>query len=61
MCKAARAIFKRRLMSFRSAHRDRVIRTRGNPMNLSLNSLRAILKEPSAFLPLTMSLAALWS
>jgi hypothetical protein len=43
----------------RSALHERVVRSRGNPMNQNLNSLRAILREPSAFVPLTMSLAAL--
>jgi hypothetical protein len=43
----------------RSALHERVIPTRGNPMNQNPNSFRAILKQPSAFLPLAMSLGAL--
>jgi hypothetical protein len=42
-----------------SALHERVIPTRGNPMNQNPNSFRTILKHPSAFLPLAMSLAAL--
>lgn len=42
-----------------SALHERVIPTRGNPMNPDPNSFRAILKHPSAFLPLAMSLGAL--
>ena len=42
-----------------SALYERLIPTRGNPMNLNPDSFRAILKHPSAFLPLAMSLAAL--
>jgi hypothetical protein len=42
-----------------SALHARLIPTRGNPMEQNPNSFRAILKHPSAFLPLTMSLTAL--
>jgi len=42
-----------------SALHEYVIPTRGNPMNQNPNSFRSILKYPSAFLPLAMSLGAL--
>lgn len=42
-----------------SALHARLIPTRANPMDQNPNSFRAILKHPSAFLPLTMSLTAL--
>jgi hypothetical protein len=43
----------------RSALHERIIPTRGNPMDQNPNCFRAILKQPSAFLPLAMSLTAL--
>ena len=42
-----------------SALHEHLTPTRGNPMNPNPNSFRAILKHPSAFLPLAMSLSAL--
>jgi hypothetical protein len=42
-----------------SALREHIVPTRGGNMDPNPNSFRTILKHPSAFLPLTMSLAAL--
>jgi hypothetical protein len=45
--------------SVRSALWEHIVPTRGGNMNPNPNSFRAILKHPSAFLPLAMSLAAI--
>jgi hypothetical protein len=45
--------------SIRSALREHIIPTRGHPMTQNPNSFSAMIKELSAFLPLTMSLLAL--
>jgi len=42
-----------------SALREHIVPTQGGNMNPNPNSFRAILKHPSAFLPLAMSLTAL--
>ncbi len=42
-----------------SALRERIFPTRGSSMDQQINSFGAIIKRPSAFLPLAMSLTAL--
>jgi hypothetical protein len=42
-----------------SALREHIVPTRGGNMDPNANSFRAILKHPSAFLPVAMSLAAI--
>ena len=51
--------FRSSIDVFFSALREHIVPTRGGNMDPNPNSFRAILKHPSAFLPLAMSLTAL--